>query len=103
MVRRAHHERNLPFNRVAEPVLSVVEGFKLFKTIKIGKIDTTLRLYVITNLLTAFSTEPSAQSLSLLSTKTLLHSLLPRFRNSENEEITTVGGIVDDFAGDGSV
>ena len=32
MVRLAHHERNLPFNCSAEPVLSAVEGFKSFQT-----------------------------------------------------------------------
>jgi hypothetical protein len=33
MVRLAHHERNLPFNRVAERVLSAVEGFKSLNTV----------------------------------------------------------------------
>ena len=32
-------ERNFPFNRVAEPVLSAVEGFKSLIPIKIGEGD----------------------------------------------------------------
>jgi len=41
MVRLAHHERNFPFNRVVESILSAVEGFKPLNPIKIGETDST--------------------------------------------------------------
>ena len=54
MARLAHHERNFPFNRVVEPILSAVrephgpeedrravEGFKSLVPIKIGEGDTS--------------------------------------------------------------
>ena len=57
MVRLAHHERNIPFNRVAEPVQSEVEGFTALMPLKIGKIDSTLYLFVNTNLSGRFDLE----------------------------------------------
>jgi len=47
------------------------------------------------NLLAGFSIGPFAQSLSLVCAKNILHPPPPRLRNSENEEITPVGGKVN--------
>ena len=57
MVRLAHHERNFPFNRFAEPVQSEVEGFTSLMPLTIGKIDSTLYLFVNTNLSGRFDLE----------------------------------------------